>query len=30
MELVKLVCKKLDSMSYQGSPSSQKKTHNFI
>lgn len=25
MELVKLVYKKLDSMSYQGSPSSQKK-----
>ena len=25
MELVELVCKKLDSMSYQDSPSSQKK-----
>lgn len=29
MELVKLVCKQLDSMSYQGWPSSQKK-QNFI
>ena len=29
MELVKLVCKQLDSMRYQGLPSSQKK-QNFI